>query len=326
MRLAATLESKVPGPRVASALAVAALAAFAVGAGCYNPSITTGGFKCSSEFVKECPDGFSCVNGRCWKGGIVLDGGVVDMRVEAPLDTPPADKPVGTDAIEAGPDKVEATCSIKPVAGCTPGAGTCDPLCQTGCDGCTQKCSVNTAGALTCNVPSSPSWAMEGEQCEQVSAGSAMQTDECAPGLVCVDRNCKRECAKLCRTNADCPDSTCTADYATGWKVCDLKATDCNPVKQMAPNPCPLPAQGCYLSPTVTDRRVCDCPGLSLPEGRICKLSRDCLPGMACVDATGTGDFRCRIVCSLTGATSGCTGTQNCQALNGSTKYGFCRI
>jgi hypothetical protein len=327
MRLASSLESKVLGARFAGALAVAALAVFAAGGGCYNPNISTGGFKCSSEFVKECPDGFSCVGGRCWKGGIVIDSGVPDIKPEAPVDTPPAEKPAATDAVDATPDKVEAACTIKPVAGCTPAtSGKCDPVCQTGCDGCSQKCSVNTAGALTCNAPSGASRANEGDACDQVSAGTDQQTDECAPGLVCVELNCKRECARLCRTNADCPESTCTRDYVTGFKVCDLKAVDCNPVKALAPNPCPLNAQGCYLSSTVTDRRVCDCPGMSLPEGRICKLSRDCLPGMACVDATGTGDYRCRIVCSLTGSVSGCTGTQTCQALNGSIKYGFCRI
>lgn len=304
-------------------LLVAALA----GSSCFNPSITTGGFKCSSVWKKDCPDGYSCVNERCWKGGVVTgagDGGV-DIKPDVPPDLPtetPSDKPDGTSPT----DKVEVACTIKPVSGCTPmQPGKCDPLCQTGCDGCHQKCSVNTAGTFTCNDPASGLVGMEGDTCEIVSSGSELQTDQCAPGLVCVDLACKSQCAKLCRVDGDCPGSTCTRNYVTGFKICDVKAVDCNPVRALGATKCPGTAQGCYLSATITDRTVCDCPGASQAEGKTCMLSRDCLPGLACVDATGTTDFRCYIVCSLQGATSGCTGAQTCHALNGSTKYGYCR-
>ena len=303
-----------------------ALVAFALLAGvlaiasCFNPSINTGGFKCSSIYEKDCPDGFQCVSGRCWKGGIVpADAGLPDVKMDAPLDVQ-VEK-----TMEAGVDHVEAACTIKPVSGCTPMAGKCDPLCQTGCDGCHQKCSVNTTGALTCNEPVAPAALQEGDSCDQISMGSDQQTDACAPGLVCVDRSCKYECAKLCRTDNDCPGSTCSRDYAPGFKVCDVKNVDCNPVKALGATKCPGTAQGCYLSSTVTDRTVCDCPFNAVGEGKSCKLSRDCLPGLACVDATGTTDFRCYIVCSLTGAVSGCTGVQTCHPLNNSTKYGYCR-
>jgi hypothetical protein len=308
----------------ARALLACALAALGLaGVGCFNPTYSNGGFKCSSVYEKECPSGFKCVNGLCWKGGVALNdgGGVSETKPEAPIDTP-ADKP--TDApVDKG---AEAPCTIKPVMSCTPAAGKCDPQCQTGCDACHQKCSVNTSGALTCNVPSGAGNGQEGDGCEQVLAGSEQQTDDCAPGLVCVDRSCKFECAKLCRKDEDCPGSTCSRDYATGFKVCDVKAVDCNPVKVLPGGTrCPGLAQGCYLSSTVTDRTVCDCPFNAVGEGKVCKFSRDCLPGMACLDVTGTTDFRCRIVCSLTGATSGCMGTQMCQPVNGSTKFGYCR-
>jgi len=226
---------------------------------------------------------------------------------------------------EAATEKPPPPCTIKPVSGCTPAAGKCDPLCQSGCDGCHQKCSVNTKGALTCNEPVGTGSSQEGDSCDPVSVDSDQQTDACAPGLVCVDRSCKNECAKLCRVDADCPGSTCSRDYAPGFKVCDVKAADCNPVKALGPTKCPGTAQGCYLSPNVMDRTVCDCPFNAVGEGKTCKFSRDCLPGLACVDATGTTDLRCYIVCSLVGSTSGCPGAQTCHTFNGNAKYGYCR-
>jgi hypothetical protein len=303
---------------------LALLASVVVCAGCYNPNIATGGFKCSSEFVKDCPDGFKCVNGLCWKGGIVTDASVPDVKTEAAVEAP-------VDKIPEAPVEkpADAPCAIKPVMSCTPAAGKCDPLCQTGCDGCHQKCSVNTKGTLTCNEPSEPPELQEGDTCEPASTDTDQQTDACAPGLVCVDRSCKNECAKLCRSDADCPGSTCTREYATGFNVCDVKAADCNPVTALGPTRCPGLAQGCYVSAVVPDRTVCDCPFKAVGLGKACKVSRDCLRGLVCVDATGTTDFRCYIACSLTGATSGCSGAQpNCRPIPtnpASMKYGFCR-
>jgi hypothetical protein len=321
----------VLAPGALAALVCLSVASFLL-SGCFNPSINTGGFKCSSIYKKECPDGFQCVNGSCWKGGIVIPidggGGTPDVKPDSSVDTPSDKGPVGTDApVDKKPD---APCTIKPVMSCTPVAGKCDPQCQTGCDGCYQKCSVNTMGALTCNAPSNGGTGQEGDTCEQVLAGTEQQTDNCSPGLVCVDRACKFECAKLCRGNDDCPGSTCSRDYATGFKVCDVKAVDCNPVRQgLGPTRCPGAAQGCYLSATIPDRTVCDCPFAAVGEGKSCKFSRDCLPGLVCVDATGTVDLRCYIACSLVGATSGCpTNEPNCRPLPtmpASTKYGYCR-
>jgi hypothetical protein len=300
------------------ALAAAALLTLGA-AGCFNPSIKEGGFACSKEFVHDCPDGFRCVNGLCWKGTPV--DAPVDLAMEAKPDGMSSDKP------EGGPiDKQPDVACLKPVSGCTPQAGMCDPLCQTGC-GCQEKCSVNTAGALTCNQISGSLIRTEGQSCDQVSLGTTSQTDDCAPGLVCLDRGCNPQCSKLCRVDADCPGSTCSRDYATGWKVCDVQASECNPVTALGPPNCGLAtAVACYLSATITDRVVCDCPFKDVGEGQPCTLSRDCLRGMACVDTTGTANFRCQRVCSLTGAMSGCRGEETCRPVNGSKKYGFCRI
>ena len=48
--------------------------------------------------------------------------------------------------------------------------GMCDPYCQTGC-GCQEKCSVNTAGALTCNPPAAGQQRTLMQPCQIQSAG-----------------------------------------------------------------------------------------------------------------------------------------------------------
>jgi hypothetical protein len=230
----------------------------------------------------------------------------------------------GHDDAPADAGGADAACRMQ-VPGCAPGAGTCDPVCQTGCK-CGEKCSVSSAGALTCNAPAGSTRLREGESCDLVSGGTSLQTDACAPGLVCAQGACRNRCARHCRTDADCPASTCSVQLAPGFKVCDVPAADCNPLRSLGPTGCAAAAEGCYLALTVKDGRFCDCPTSALPEGGPCRASRECLPGLACVDALGTTDFRCRVVCDLAGAVSGCTAGASCRPLNGSTQYGYCRI
>jgi hypothetical protein len=207
--------------------------------------------------------------------------------------------------------------------GCTSAAGKCDPVCQSGC-GCHEKCSANTAGTLTCNVPLDSRPRAIGEVCDIASSGLAAQTDNCAPGLVCFGDACGARCYRFCKTDNDCPMSTCTRDAGGGVKICDVQATACNPINNKMPTGCPGDAQGCYLSSTVTDRTVCDCPFKAQPINGTCVLSRDCLPGLACVDVNGSGSGGlCRPVCGLVaGANDPCPGS--CMALKGSKKYGYC--
>jgi hypothetical protein len=318
----------------ASLVALAVLAAGFVQA-CYKPKITDGGFACSSTFKQECPTGYRCVNNRCWSGP-VPDASVdrpVDMKMDMPMDVPTeplAEKP------ETQPDvhEVQPVCITKP-SGCTPAvAGLCDPLCQTGCPGCDQKCSVNTlTGAPTCNAPSAGLVRKVGEGCTPVSPETALQTDNCLPGLVCLpSAACGATCVKFCRTDADCPSSACSRALPGGAKYCDVPTVTCNPVTALASGVTGCaPAQGCYVSSTVADETRCDCPAFSQKEGDDCGASHDCLPGLMCADPLGTSHFVCARACKLdvaAGMPNGCSAPTTCNPVKTPTKtsktYGFC--
>lgn len=303
----------------------AALVASLAAVGCYNPTISEK-FKCNTMYTPgfgDCPQGFHCSDGLCLKGPAPRDGGV-DGSTGKPDAQPDVMMSVSDAAADAGPD-VPAVCNM-PVPGCAAdaGAGKCDPVCQSGCAGCTEKCSATALGALTCNVPLPTRPKNLGEACNIASLNLDAQTDDCAPGLVCLNDSCGARCYKFCKADGDCPMSTCSRDAGGGVEVCDVQAVTCNPIiNNNMPSGCPGTTQGCYLSPTVTDRTVCDCPFKAGGTNSSCSISRDCFPGLACVDVGGTGSSICRPVCSLAAGGTDCVGT-TCTALNGSTKFGFC--
>ena len=289
---------------------------------CYKPTIGDK-LKCNNNYdpsAGQCPDGYHCGGEFCVKGPVPPDGGAVDVGSDKPAPHP--DAPIEMMPVDMQPD-VPLVCNM-PVAGCMADTSKgCDPVCQKGCTGCTQKCSVNALGAPTCNTPLQTRPRGLGEACNISSLNSSAQTDDCAPGLVCLNDACNSRCYKFCKTDMDCPMSTCTVDAGGGVKVCDVQAVTCNPIKNGMPTGCPADTQGCYLSTTVTDRTVCDCPFKAGPTNSSCVLSRDCFPGLVCVDVLGTGSSICRPVCSLAPGASDCVGT-TCMALKGSKKYGFC--
>jgi hypothetical protein len=305
---------------------LASLATMVVVAGCYKPTIQPGGLRCNEIYQEECPDGYYCLDGRCQKTGapvVLFDGG--PDKAETKVDTG-VDK--GVDTAPPPPDASAEMMCYAPVAGCTPAAGKCDPLCQTGC-GCREKCSVNAGGTLTCNALGGNGSRKEGQGCDFFNEGAASQTqtDNCEPGLSCFHDTCADLCVRFCRANTDCPNGAlCNRTLPGGQKACSFSAMDCNPIKMAGPTGCPGAIQGCYLSATIKDRTVCDCSTLALGENASCTVSRDCFAGLACVDATGSGiDFRCRRVCSLTGVTNGgCPVGFTCRPQLDSQKYGYC--
>src|SRR5262249_29943923 len=130
-----------------------------------------------------------------------------------------------------GPEAAPPVCNM-PVQGCTADTSKgCDPVCQKGCTGCLQKCSVTASGAPTCNNPLATRPRMLGEACNISSLNLPAQTDDCSPGLVCLNDACNARCYKFCKTDMDCPNSTCTKDAGGGVKVCDVQAVTCNPIK-----------------------------------------------------------------------------------------------
>lgn len=300
-----------------------ALATIAFAVGCYNPKIKPGGLKCNDEFIQGCPTGYHCDGAGVCQPGPGTDGAVVERPADA--------KDTGIDQPGSEPSKMETTPPVDmgacftAVAGCTPDmAGKlCDPLCQTGCGGCREKCSVNMGGAPTCNAPSGTRVAKHGQSCDFFREGTPQQSDNCEPGLLCVHDACGELCAKFCRTDADCPNSLCTRTLPGGAKHCDVATVECNPVKSAGPYNCPGATQACYLSSTVKDRTFCDCPLNGQLEGASCAASRDCFGGLVCVDPSGGPDLRCRRACTPPNSTGGCL-TGMCRAMLGSTKFGFC--
>jgi hypothetical protein len=247
----------------------------------------------------------------------------------------------GTGGKDAGP-------CLDAIANCQPSdAGMCDPVCNTGCTAdCHTKCSVNSAGTLTCNVPTTTRVTTLLSACDQSSFG-ANQTDDCQPGQVCIEENsCGARCYQFCRGDSDCTNgASCSIAAGGGYKMCDVPPVTCDPVNGgTAKSSCGNTNSliGCYLSST-SKATLCDCQnnraagtGNGSP-GDSCTHSRDCFAGLVCYDPTGHGTSQCWKVCRLPGADAGsaqtgevgCTVASNCSPIllpNGTTNptYGFC--
>jgi hypothetical protein len=285
--------------------------------GCYKPNIADGGLRCNVDAgTKSCPEGFKCdlTSQRCYRNP---DGGP---------DTSDADA-----NIDRMPDEPMPIC-YPPRDSCTPGSGMCDPFCRTGC-GCREKCSVNTDGALTCNELAPGQQRTLMQPCQIQSAKTLDQTDQCAPGLVCLEDSCSGgssgRCYQFCRTNADCTDAPCDKTIGGGVKVCDVPFDDCTPLAAGANTGCPGTALGCWLSTSDPSKTICDCqfpPGLG--EDDLCMRSRECNPGLVCVDRNNMGFKSCTRVCRL-GVASDCLGSTCATYSEGgvsNSTYGFCRF
>ena len=308
----------------------AVLAVILTGSSCYHPNIVDGGLRCAPLPNKRCPDGFFCDVGSdvCRSHPVVGDAMPIDQPSESPADV---GQDVGQEVVDAGadlsPDKNEVMC-LQPKPGCTaqnPGAA-CDPYCQSGC-GCAEHCVVvDVTGAPTCSQPL-PGSLPVGRSCDVASAGTPIQTDACAAGLTCLRDGCGTHCFRYCRGDADCPGSSCSRPVIRngnpgGYKVCEMPFTTCDPLKTSASG-CPLGGQTCYLSPTGADKVFCDCPAGDKRESQPCDSAQDCLPGLACVDASNTGDLRCRAACGI-GQADACNDRGTYRPINGSKVYGFC--
>ena len=260
---------------------------------CYKPNILDGGLKCADAGAKACPEGFRCDRGTCWRNP---DGGG-DSRPDVVADV--------ADARDGG-DASDGPC-FEALPNCIPGPEMCDPVCRSGCPSCGEKCSVNTAGALTCNPPVAtmfPTTLMQ--RCMHESDGTPEQTDNCGPGLVCLEeQSCSPRCFQFCKNDGECANSTCTRDVVPGQsggqKVCDVPFVDsCVPLQGGQNTGCgPTTNMVCWLSSTSPTRTFCDCPfGATGPNGP-CTRTRDCVRGLACVDR-GTGEpATCLQVCRL---------------------------
>ena len=155
----------------------------------------------------------------------------------------------------------------------------------------------------------------EGDTCDPKNAGTPQRSDNCAPGLVCVDGNLGSRCMRVCTAGSQCGGTACEQrPVEVGGSlvyVCGSAPVACVPI---APQSGCLPDQVCYLRGTDT---VCE---TSSGDGRLtaCSYPRDCLPGYTC--ATGQGVNYCRQVCSHG---VGCPFGTVCQ-IGAATAYGYC--
>lgn len=279
---------------------------------CYKPAVVDGGFRCGAA-ADSCPEGMICVADHCYLKG----------SAKIPTDAT-------TDVRDGGPSEM---CEPKTVPTGTCSVQTdlaCDPVCQTGC--CSdQKCTVMNVpaeGALAAKLGCSPATPLRGfgETCDASNAGTPDRSDNCQPGLACVDGDVTAICLKLCRGDADCTDGArCEQRKLDGQgtalaSVCGLPATACSPTAAAASSMCPS-QRVCYLvdtNPTDGDRTICD---ISAGQGKqtSCRYARDCYPNSTCATA-GIGIGRCWPVCLL--ADAFCPGNTHCQ--NVGQTYGYC--
>jgi hypothetical protein len=214
----------------------------------------------------------------------------------------------------------------------TPGGGLCDPYCQTGCE-CPKKCSVNTAGAATCNAIAGGQQRTLLQPCQVQEAGTANQIDQCAPGLVCLADSCGSgggtgRCYQFCRNDGECTNAPCSVALGGGFKVCDVPYDDCVPLPSSANTGCMGAALGCYLSTSDPSKTICDC---EFPPGRgqmdLCTYSRECHVGLVCVDVKAMGFKECTPVCRLAVPNDCTVGTCRIYMENGvaNATYGYCK-
>jgi hypothetical protein len=304
-----------------------ALAILLGAAGCYRPSLKDGGLACSKTSLL-CPEGYSCIDGHCYRGDAA-----VDRTPDAPSDRMGGGGADGA-TTDGAPDGDANACQPRQApAGCTPQAGlVCDPVCQTGC--CTnQKCTAVNRGdgdsstaALDC---ARGSWLRDvGETCDVANAGTELRNDNCLPGMLCVAGDAEKICMKLCRNDGDCTGGArCesrqierSGKYLAS--VCGLPTAACNPADLVATTGCPA-GLTCYLLRTSTgDRTVCDISSGDGGNGMSCTFPYDCLPGWTCPQV-GPGAGRCQPVCSHDGtAPAGCPIGLTCQTTG--TTYDLC--
>lgn len=224
-----------------------------------------------------------------------------------------------------------------PVSGCTQKLELlCDPVCQSGC--CPeQKCTVlnqksasisSRVGPFGCAPTGTRS--QLGETCTPSHAGTTARSDDCLPGLICMDGDQQSSfCFKLCRGPEDCDsgakceerliDLTSTA---TAF-VCSLPNAGCDPTMQPS-GICPA-KRTCYLVSSdlvAGDTTVCDISSGDHTNGE-CKASRDCLSGYTC-PTQGPGASTCRQVCSLVPGGTTCVSASTPTCLPIGKDYSYC--
>lgn len=269
-----------------------------------SPPVACATSVCASGVCLVRPDDTFCGGGACdlmigCVGASVdsgpMDGGVVDAArdaardvggvVDVGLDAPALD---GFTSGGLCPERFEATT-------------TCDVLRQTGCSP-GESCLPNGDDA-TCRDHGDK---VEGEVCDR---------GECGLGLRCwrqpvsgLDR-----CGRICTVPHDCTcgaDESCVPLDEVPFGAC-MAGASCDPV---ADTGCGA-GETCYLT---TFGPTCANNSGTLPEGRACEESTECMAGHFCFSAMGLGR-RCQRTCELRDLSCICT------TGGFSEEYGYCQ-
>jgi len=121
---------------------------------------------------------------------------------------------------DVGESDVGGSCSEPnlPCAG-VPTTGICDPVCQLrGCDWCTEKCSYVFDGTNTRPAcVSHKGQAAFPDSCVLSSSDLSQQSDDCAPGNICLPPTVGdsiQYCFQLCSIDADCLGGVACGPFA----------------------------------------------------------------------------------------------------------------
>jgi len=166
--------------------------------------------------------------------------------------------------------------------------GSLSDIDDTGNDGSAQdKCDL-----LEQNCP-------EGEGCFHTTVGircivagssdvgeECYYTNDCSPGLVCVDLAAGSVCATLCSLDSDHAKACSAICDETFGKLADIEGLGfCKENQPVVPcdilaQDCPE-GQGCYLS---NDGVSCGDTAAGLGPYEQCEYANDCVPGLVCVN------------------------------------------
>jgi hypothetical protein len=261
-----------------------------VALGACAPEIRDDWFTCDIAARRGCPDGLTCVAGRCRTGGGHdagrIDGGAFDA---ASADAARSDAETPFDGgADAGPECVDD-------GDCAGDRKCCDTRCvlsasdPANCGACDTDCDVCVMGMCdpTCTMPEDcdDDAACTIDGCDAAMCTSMLAPGNCFIGGVCFangDRNPENPCetcdaamrtdgwtARPDTTVCDSDGFPCTLESCRGG-VCRTDSVACDPCEQCGATGCTPRAEG---DPCVNPDLLC---GLATCVGGTCVLTGEC--------------------------------------------------
>jgi len=232
----------------------------------------------------------------------------------------------------------------------------CDPVRQKAnttagqcCD--TQYCSYSAVtGKGVCVAKQAASSIKAGDRCSFENAGTANQTDNCGPNMVCMTTEQggnNYRCMIRCEANRDCPNVNCSSragiseDFVVQVKVCDPGAylecgTDttqcCNPLSLDNPDQC-TQGQVCRL---LVPKKIESWAAQSSHSFTTCDFAKgvgssatrpDCRGDWDCMEKNVCIEGLCRRICEVNPTTSSTPCSEaNPECIPLGDNYGYCQF